>query len=718
MKGLLTELRRRRVLRAAALYIVGAWIVIQVAGEAFDAWGIPEQVLRYIWIAAILGFPLALVFGWRYDITSGGIVRTRPADPSTPDDTSLKLIDYAVLAALAIVLALIGYGLARQAADAPAGPVDLKSIAVLPFTNISGDDANRPFTIGIHDDILTQVSKISELKVISRTSVANLDETVTVREISELLGVSTVLEGGVQRVGNQLRINVQLIDASTDNHMWAETYDRELTTGNIFAIQSEIAQAVAVALHATLSVREQKSLDKIPTQNFEAYEAYLLGRQRMALRAIPALQQAQASFERAVELDPDYALAHVGLADSLLLLNNYGALPLDEAVERAERLLERALELDPELAAAHASLGLSLARQARTNEAQVAFERAVALDPNYAPAYHWYADTLYNGARDFERALPLLQRARKLDPLSPVINVSLGEVYQGLGEFDEARALAEKVLELEPEYPGAYRLLADLNRFAFGRLDESIKWYVREQRRRSGQPPAIIGFSYLDLGDDVRAQEWFERALADHPDSFWTTAGLSQLHRYRNEAEEAVRYAEQLQQVFPGNNTTLVTLVDFDRDERVLEILAELFPEFVCSEAAIDRSNFFEAINVSLAMERTGDTGCADLILGAALEVVREIPRLGLYGYGIADVEIYARQGQTELALTTLREAIDEGWRAWWWAQGLASPHNASIADDPRFIEMMNEVQADLARQLVNVRRMEAEGELDISPGP
>ncbi len=716
MTGLFTELRRRKVLRAAALYIVGAWVVIQVAGEAFDAWGIPGQVLRYIWIAAILGFPLAILFGWRYDITSAGIVRTRPADPSTPADTSLQLIDYAILAALALVLGLIGFGLARQATDGLVEPVDLKSIAVLPFTNISGDDLNQPFTIGIHDDILTQVSKISELKVISRTSVANLDEKITVREISELLGVSTVLEGGVQRVGDQLRINVQLIDATTDNHMWAETFDRKLTTGNIFAIQSEIAQAVAVALHATLTVREQESLDKIPTQNFEAYEAYLLGRQRMALRAVPALQEARESFERAVELDPDYALAHVGLADSLLLLNNYGALPLDEAVGRASSLLERALELDPELGAAHASLGLSFVRQARLDDATAAFERAMIFDPNYAPAYQWYGDMMFNSVGDFERALPLLRRARQLDPLSPVINVSLGEVYQGLGEFEEARALAEKVLEREPEYPGTYRLLGDLERFAFGRLDESMRWYIGEQQRRSGQPPTGIAFNYLDLGDDARAQEWFERSQADHPDSLWTIGGLSQLYRYRNDVDEAVRYAEQLQETFPGNNITLVTLVDFGRDARVLEILAERFPEFVCSKAVINRGNFFHAINVSLAMERTGDTDCADYLLDAAFQVIRTMPRRGINGYGIADVEIYARRGQTELALTTLREAIDEGWRSMWWAQGLTSPHNANIADHPRFIEMMDEVKADLDGQLDNVRRMETNGELDIQP--
>ena len=717
MMGLFTELRRRKVFRVAALYVVGAWVVIQVAGEAFEAWSVPEQVLRYVWIGAILGFPLALVVGWRYDISAGRIVRTRAADPRNPTDISLQRADYIILAALLAVVGTIAYGIVRQAAETPLVPFDgepisSKSIAVLPFENLSGQESTLPFTAGIHDDILTQISKISDLKVISRTSVARRDPAMTIREIGGLLRVATVLEGGVQRAGDQLRINVQLIDADSDSHLWAETFDRKLNTRSIFEIQTEIAKAVAVALQATLSSREQQILTQIPTDNFDAYEAYLLGKQQLTLRAIPSLEMARNSFQRAVTLDPGFALAHVGLADALLLLNSYGAMLLDEAVAQADELLRRALELDAGLGAAHASVGLSLLRQRRVDEAISAFERAIALDPNYAHAFHWYGDALLYNTRNFDRALSLLERARALDPLSPVINVTLGEVYEGLGRFDHALRQYTKVLELEPDYATAYFQLATLQRTAFGRIDEGLRWHMLELRKDPERPGTGIAFAYLDLGDEERAEYWVDWSVSRRPDWFWPIAAKSQLHRYRGEADEAVRYAERLDQIEPGNNLTLVTLVSFGRYQRVLELAAEHHPDMSCDSAPLDRSGVFRAINVSLAMERSGEMECAARLLDSALELTKTLPRLGGRGYGIADVEIYARQGRTELALTKLREAIDAGWRSFWWAQGLTSPHNANIAEDPRFIAMMDEIRADMKVQLDNVRRMEANGEL------
>lgn len=719
MTKLLTELRRRKVFRVAALYLVGAWVVIQVAGEAFEAWNIPEQVLRHVWVAAILGFPLAIVFGWRYDVKGGRVVRTHAADPDNPTDISLRRVDYIIVTVLAGVVGTIAYGLLQQAGETPvfrseSDAVASKSIAVLPFENLSRDESAMPFAAGIHDDILTQISKISDLKVISRTSVVRLDPTMTIREIGGLLGVATVLEGGVQRVGDQLRINVQLIDADTDNHLWAETFDRELTTRNIFAIQSEIARAVAIALQATLSSREQQTLTQIPTTDFGAYEAYLLGKQQMASRTIPSLDQARDNFTTAVTRDPNFALAHVGLADSILLLNNYGAMPLDEAVAQADVLLGRALELDSGLGAAHASIGLNLNRQGRPEDAVVALEQAIALDPNYAPAIHWLGDLVMNRWGDYDRALSLLERARLLDPLSPVINSTLGEAYEGLGQFDDALAQHQKILSVEPDYANAYFQIAILQRFAFGRIDEGIRWHIEEIKRDPIRTEAGIGMAYLDLGDDERAEYWIDSAVSRQPDWFWPVAAKMLLHRYRGEPDEAVRYAEKLEQIAPGNNFTIFTLVSVGNDEKVLDLFARTFPDFSCDSPSIDRTSVFHAINASLAIERTGDIACANRLLDAALEVIENMPRLGGRGYGIADVEIYARQGRKELALKALREAIDAGWRSGWWLQGLTSPHNANIADDPRFIAMMDEIRADMAIQLDNVRRMEANGVLDL----
>ena len=721
MTGLIAELRRRKVFRVAAIYIVGAWVVIQVAGEASEAWGIADHVLRYIWIAALLGFPFALVVGWRYDIVDGRIVRTHAADPARPADLSLKRADYVVLAALAVVITSIGFGILQRVDDAAPTAISAtedaarallaKSIAVLPFDNLSGDASTDPFAAGIHDDILTNIAKISDVKVISRTSVARLDPAMSVGEIGELLRVATVLEGGIQRAGNQLRINVQLIDAVNDHHLWAETFDRELTTQNIFAIQTEIAQAVATALRASLSAREQRNLTRIPTTNLAAYEDYLLGGQQMAARTIPLLEAARDSFSSAVTLDSDFALARVGLANTLLLLNNYGAMPLDQAVDEATAQLERALQIDPDLAAAHSAVGLSFTRRRLYDEAGVHYRRSIELDPNYAPAFHWYGDTLMYGVNDPESALPLLERARELDPLSPVINVTLGEVFSQLGRFDEALAQFNKVLSIEPDYASAYFEIAVLNRFVYGKIDEGLRLHVEELRRDPNRPGTGIAFAYLDLGDDVSAEYWVDEAVSRHPDWYWPIAAKSQLHRYRGEADAAVESAERLHDITPANNLSLVTLLSFDRDARVLEIAGEYLPQLDCNAPAIGRGDVFPAINVSLAHERLGNSVCAERLLDAALVTLKTLPRLGGRGYGIADAEIYARQGKTDLAIATIRDAMDAGWRSFWWAQGPASPHNASIVDDPRFIELMDEIRADMEVQLENVRQWEAAGE-------
>jgi TolB-like protein len=723
IRDVLEELRRRRIFRVAALYVVGAWLVIQAADLAFPGLRIPESAIRFVWIGALIGFPVALIVGWRFDVIGGRIVHT--AASSWHEHTSPSRTDYAVLTVLAISVAAITSSLVADifAVRTPEteqqahSNIDPKSIAVLPFTDMSGDESNKPFTLGIHDDVLTHVSKISDIKVISRTSVARLDTGLSVPEIGMLLGVATVLESGVQRIGNRVRINAQLIDAATDQHLWAETFDRELTTQNIFEIQSEIAAAITAELRATLSPQDQANLSKMPTPSLQAYEAYLLGKQRMTIRTRDELLSAIDYFEKALEFDSQYALAFVGLANANLLLNNYGYLPLEDALAVADSALESALQLDDELGAAYASIGLSQVQQGNISAAAEAFQRAIKLAPNDAMAYHWYGDMLLTRSARPEEALPLLQRARELDPLSPIVNVTLGEVLETVGEFDEALAQYRKAMEIEPDYPGAYYLIGMQYRTVFGKLDEAIRWHRREASIASARETSIFGWNYLDLGDDARAERWIDRANRANPNGFLPRSIKVFLHRYRGEEAEALRLARRLMDTWPGNNTSLVTLVTYGRDQEVLRELAPLYPELSCnSEITVTRLNLSQAINISLAVERTGDGECANRMLNAALKQTRRMPRRGSRGFGIADVEILARKGEIKQALYALRQAIDKGFRQTWWAQGEGSPHMTSLLENEDFKKMMNEIRSDMAKQLERVREMEANGELATVP--
>ncbi|MCZ6559257.1 MAG: adenylyl cyclase, partial [Gammaproteobacteria bacterium] len=321
------ELKRRNVFRVAITYGAVGWLLVEVASVLFPTFEAPAWVMKVFATIIFLGFPLALFLAWSFELTPDGIKKEKDVDRSLSITAQTgRKIDYVIIAVLVLALgffvydkfvlspgqkaALVDAGIQGATGQADATPVTEKSIAVLPFENISRNEAHEPFTIGIHDDLLTQLSKIGSIKTISRTSVLQYRGTTkTIPQIARELGVATILEGGVQRVGDRVRINVQLIGAKTDVHLWAETYDRQLTATNIFMIQSEIATAIADALRATLLPTEQKRLATIPTENLEALEAYFLGKQSMAKRTRTALVGAVDYFKKAIELDPDFALA-------------------------------------------------------------------------------------------------------------------------------------------------------------------------------------------------------------------------------------------------------------------------------------------------------------------------------------------------------------------------------------------------------------------------
>ena len=352
--SLFDELKRRKVFRVAIGYVVAAWVIAQVADLVADNFLAPPWVMQMIIALLVVGLPVALVFSWLFDLTSHGIVRAREIDASEPALSNTQA--YSLLGGMFAVVVVILYLIWPQTSP-PIPTVLANSIAVLPFANDSMAEENAEFfAAGMHDELLNRLADMSALKVISRTSVmAYRDTTKNVRQIGEELGVVFLLEGRVQRAGNRLRIILQLIDSTSDDHVWQNEYDRELTAENIFALQAEMATSVAAELHHTISPEMTARLDERPTQNTRAYDFYLSG--TGYLKEVQ-LELAKQQFEKAIEEDPKFALAWAALSRTHTLLYWFAVDKITgQHLEKARDAAATAFELVPKLPEAHQAMG-------------------------------------------------------------------------------------------------------------------------------------------------------------------------------------------------------------------------------------------------------------------------------------------------------------------------------------------------------------------------
>ncbi len=728
MKSFIAECQRRRVFRVAALYIVGAWIVLQVADLAFESWDIPAIALRYVWFGAILGFPIALIFGWRFDVVGGRIIHTPDSD--APTDISLRRSDYVILSALAGVVIATVYGVGTEIStvrapdydEVMATRIDPKSIAVLPFADTSPDQDGAEFlALGIQDELLTRLSMIGTLKVISRTSVERYRDTKkSIAEIGKELGVSKVLEGGVQSVGDQVRINVQLIDAETDEHLWAERYDRLVTATDVFKIQTEIVESIARHLEAAITPEETRQLAITPTQNMAAYTEYLKGRQQADVESIESLTTAIGHFKSAIDLDANFALAYVGLADAYLTLgmNFYGGLEAEESNALAEPALVRALELDQNLGEAYASLGLLRQQQGNLLAAEEAFDKAISLRPNYPRVFRLYGGMrLREGRRD--EAIELLQKALALDPFSVPVNFDIARFYDTSGEFEEAMARYLQIIEIEPDHAFAYVYIAAIHYLVYGRADESLVWYRKAADNDALSPSLQAGqvIAYLELNDTDSASEWIRRALELGPKTFWAMWTSLLFNYYLGDDAAAGRDARTILEVYPKNWRALNLLRNADiaagRYEIAASRYARAYRELTEPELpAVDASNYRAAVDLALVLMHLDRHERANDLLEGSLEVIEILPRLGTDGYFITDVQIFALQNRQDRALAALRQAIEEGWRFLAWYLLDRDPNLDSIRGTAEFERLRQIIRDDLAVQARRVRDLKDSGEL------
>jgi TolB-like protein/Tfp pilus assembly protein PilF len=460
--NLFAELKRRNVIRMAGLYLVGAWLLVQVAGTVLPMFGAPDWLPRSIVILLAIGLLPALIFSWVFEMTPQGLKRdedVRPEESIAPQ--TARRMNRLIIAVLVLALAYFAFDKfvltprrdAALVAAASTPTTDARSIAVLPFVNMSGDAANEYFSDGISEEILNVLARTPELRVAARTSSFSFKgKTLEVPKIARELNVRMVLEGSVRKQEDRVRITAQLIDAKSGFHLWSQTYDRKLQ--DIFAIQDEIAKAIGNELEVKLVRAGDAGKTSAGTSNLAAYDLYLRGIALWQMRRGDALWQAIDLFEKAAAADPEFAQAYAGQALVYAVLGDYSArISYAESIARGKDFAERALALDPTLPEPYAALGIIASNENRRATADALLRRAIALRPSFATAHQWRGSLLMSNG-DLSGGLASLERASSLDPRSLVVADNHGWALLALGRYAEAKARCAPVLEFAPGHVG------------------------------------------------------------------------------------------------------------------------------------------------------------------------------------------------------------------------------------------------------------------------
>jgi TolB-like protein len=696
MKSFIAECHRRRIFQVAGLYIVGVWVVLQVAALGFDNWGIPTEAMRYVWIGAVAGLPIALILGWRFDIASGRIIRT--GDSEQDSNRSLRRNDYLVLGATTIAALAITGGLiagilqirSTLPVNASIEDVNPKSIAVLPFADLSPSSDQAYFSRGIAEELLNLLAKFGDLKVTSRTSSFKLaDAGLSVPEIAVQLNVAYILEGSLRKAGERIRITAQLIDTRSDTHVWSETYDRDLN--DVFAIQDQISGQVTQQLKATLRGAERAA----DLTDAATYDLYLQGRRLLARRGPDDLTQAIELFERVTTMDPSFAPGHASLAQSYL----WGGWGPDR-LARAEASATRALELDPENSEAFAALGRTRVVQGDREEGRKLLEKAIRANPNDPLAYRWLGQSYRSS--DPARSVALAQQAYLRDPLDPSIHWIQTHSLRVLGRTEEALAAARSRLAFDPDDPLAYPLAAMCHLTA-GDLDLALKSFYLAYRTNPDND------NYIEILDTLGWLEELELAEAwmHEIERRFGNVGRAQavVDFLRGDTEKALQ--RMIDRVERGIGTELglaFFMLRATHDlERTRPVYEQGFERMGKDPTQFDPEIFWvNYIDYALILQRAGETKKASgLIRDISAYFDRQIAEGVMINVYLDHMQyLYAKllatSGETDQAVSRLRQAIRDGYGC---TECLGFPHFDNIRDEPGFIAARLEHKSKIAAQ-------------------
>jgi len=670
--SILSELKRRNVLRMTVLYAVAAWLIMQVAGALIDLAKLPDWIgTTILWLLAV-GFPIALIFSWFYELTPEGLSLEKDVERSDSiTHVTGRRLDFIVISLLLAAVILFAYDKWWIG-----GPPD-KSIAVLAFENMSDDPEQEYFSDGISEELLNLLSKIPQLTVISRSSAFSFKgKDITIPEVAKQLNVALVLEGSVRRDGDRLRITAQLIEASSDSHLWSQSYDRELD--NIFAVQDEISAAIVGALREHLGLQIEAAPRVIAAANTEAHEAYLRGRHLVVQRTDASVESAVREYEKAIELDSDYALAHAELAIAFLLQVGKGTLTEREAVDRAGPHAELALNLVPTLAEAHAATGWVLWKQGNQEEGLTYLRQAIQINRNYSFVYNLLGN-FYNQLGRYKESFAMRETAVRVDPaLRPSNwNYIVGLIRRN--RLDEADRQIEKYASFNPlDYATLRSLRKSLGGnwtdFLIARMD-----YLRLDPGALTWRRALSG-RFAEIGLEKEAL-----AISDSPGP-WVLSLLGKPEDAITNAE--ARLDEDPKSVWARSDLgmALAAAGKYDRARPILEEMWQQNGERVTCCRGFDEGSAAALIAIR---RTTGEEAGVDEIVTALMDEVRRYHEAGIirvdpyYGRPSVDyVEGLAAflTGEREEGLALIAKAVEDGY--------LILPNEAylqTLYDEPGF---------------------------------
>ena len=688
--------------------------------------GLPEIAAKVVLIVLLVGFPIALLFAWAYELTPDGIKREKDVDrsESITNDTGQRLDRITI----AVVVIAVGILLVDRffLADAPSptqvvseesidsdsvaaeGDDDTPSIAVLPFVNMSNDENSAYFSDGLADTMLHMLAQVREIRVAARTSSFQFrDQTMDVGKIGEQLNVGTILEGSVQRAGDKIRVTAQLIDVENGFHLWSGNFDRNLE--DVFAIQDEIAGEVVAALKVSLLGDVLGTMDHDQTDNIDAYTEFLLGINDLSQTTTESLTNAVAHLQAATEHDPKFARGWSTLGRVYVELDDYGLLGRSEAIELSRDAATRALNLAPDSSEALAVLGMADLLEGNIDESRQLLEKAIEIGPNDLVALTYYSFLLGFDAKPDER-IALAQQVIRLDPLSEQSHLNLATAYLGVSRFAEAREAIAKLRALYPDSPNVASFASSLA-YELGEIAEAIREMRFSHELDSSDPeqPFMLGLMYLSIDMPVEAKQWMDRATeidAEHPVSQGGPLFLN-YYSQENNAENA-RLARRLldEKIEDRRNVRFVALqvmldhaADTGEYGPILDVLDTLYPHLF-DDPAHDLDKSYMGVYVAgIALLGSGNTERGTELLSWWRDEIIDYEEI--YGVGRASVAVSTLLDYEDEAITKLGRYAAESQYGWEFNRMLLQ-HSASlepIRDDPKFTSLLESYRENAAEQ-------------------
>jgi len=699
------ELRRRNVVRVAILYAIVGWLVLQVADLAMPRLGIPPWGVSLVIMLVVLGFPLALVLAWAFEVTPEGIKRTHEVEhhESITHLTGRKL-DFLIIGVLAAALLFVvvdSYvlrerGVSRTKAPSAQSGATLTSIAVLPFVDMSQAKDQEYLTDGISEELLNVLARVEGFKVAGRTSAfAFKGRDDDLRAIGQKLGVENILEGSVRKQGDRIRVTAQLVKAADGYHLWSDTYDRQL--GDVFAIQDDIARQVVGAIRRTLgkdSVSQAVALpdEQRPTSNVEAYTHFLRGQHLLRPRERTGMEAALKEFERAVALDPAFARAHVGVANSLALLVNYRHRDLGSVEQRIEEELDRALALHPDLGEAYAVKAVLLGEKlAPVSEQIPLLERATAANPSDSQTLVWLAQS-YGELGRADDEVRAYGRAYAIDPLAPVLLLNYALASDHYGDPEMAQRLVDELAAVQPGSMMLFNTRAQLGGQA-GRFDEFIRWTAAQARLDPENAGACesLAFAYSGLGDAAAARRHATRLTALAPGSGRELTTRMDLRLREGRLADAAALIQAGNRQFGTDPEFLRSRARYEtaagQYAQALQTLLAAMPTFGVREPDVSNfRTFAESARAMFLYRQGGNEAQADRIAASAVryaDTALKPPRGPERGFSLTNrARIAAVSGDRAGVIANLQQLYDTGG---------STP--AFLADEPWFKPYLGDAQ-------------------------